>query len=70
MVTANFENAKNRQIQLEVSIDMDLQCDTVILKCIVDVLTFKFMVDMSQTKSFELKVVVDNWIITICGFAF
>ena len=47
MVTANFENAKNRQIQLEVSIDMDLQCDTVILKCIVDVLTFKFTVDMS-----------------------
>ena len=47
MVTANFENAKSRKIQLEVSVDTDLQCDTVILKCIVDVLMFKFMVDMS-----------------------
>ena len=47
MVTANFENAKSQEIQLEVSVDMDLQCDTVILKCIVDVLTSKFTVVMS-----------------------
>ena len=52
------------------SIDTDLECDTANLECIVDVLTFKFTVDMSSKKILNLKFVVDNWIITICGFAF
>ena len=47
MVTVNFELAKIGLIQLEMSRYLVLQCDTIIVKYIADILMFEFCAGMS-----------------------
>ena len=40
-----------------------LQCDTITLEYIADILMFEFCAGMSWKRISELKIVIDNWII-------
>ena len=39
-----------------------LQCDTITVEYIADILMFDFCAGMSQKRSSELEIVVENWL--------